>query len=287
MQHLVGPVGPHLARVVGLVPLVPHRAEDDQVRLRHVVGQARALAVGHARVHLDVVRAGAQLREEVVDERLAVGRLAQVGRAHEQTVAGLAQAGDVGEERLQRRLRVAPPVVEGPAVVVHPEREPARPEGLERVVEVAAPEEVRDQQHEQHHDAQARSQLAGTESEPSATAEQLVHGHGEEPERDAARPCEVGGVSALHALRDEPDAEERDDEEHAGAERRRLPTHAAHAEDEEQRGGGDQQEEPDRELGRAGEVGERPPHLEEVAAALQEPLELVGVGRDGEPPAAP
>src|SRR5712691_9237462 len=89
LQDLVGPVRSELPGIVRLVPIVPDRREDRDVGRAEVTLQPRARAVGHTRVHLDVVGRGVEVGEHVIEVRVAVRRLAEVGRAHEEPVPGL------------------------------------------------------------------------------------------------------------------------------------------------------------------------------------------------------
>src|SRR5476649_2190419 len=108
-----------------------------------------------------------------------------------------------------------------------------------------------------------------------------------EREHDAADPREVAGVDALKGLRQYPDAEQTHDEQRAGGDRLRISPSRAPALPRDERDRAEQQEEPQEELVRARERGERPRDLREGARALQEAVEVSPRRWDREaPPAA-
>src|SRR3954447_10049958 len=76
LEHAGGGRRARLRGVIRLVPVVPDAGQDHEVRAAEVVCEARATGVGHARVHLDVARAGRVLGEEVIQPRLARHRSA-------------------------------------------------------------------------------------------------------------------------------------------------------------------------------------------------------------------
>src|SRR2546421_118260 len=74
-EHLRRLVGADLARVVGLLPVAPDPVQDRDVGAGEVLVQAGVVGVGHARIHLDVVGRRIELRQHVVQVRVAVWRL--------------------------------------------------------------------------------------------------------------------------------------------------------------------------------------------------------------------
>ena len=84
--------------------------------------QARARRVGEAGIHLDEVRRRGQLREHVVEERVAVPGAAQVARPDEQPLAGLRHLVEIGDHVAAGEVRAEVAEVEAAAVARDRER---------------------------------------------------------------------------------------------------------------------------------------------------------------------
>ena len=190
-----GSDGAVLRRVVRLVPVVPLAREDEPVRPAQLVGEAGALPVRGARIHLHVVRGRPELAKQEVHVGRTVVRAAEVLRADEQRVAGACEA----SRTLDHHSRAGAVVVVEAAIptadVTH------RPEVVDRVVTVVS----------RAPDHSGRNQQRGCNDRSPAgrhRAHHEQHEPGKEAQRhDRVRP-DVGRVHPGDGQRQQCEAEQ-------------------------------------------------------------------------------
>ena len=261
--------------VVRLTPVVPRRRQDQDVGPVDLLGQSGIRRVRDSRIHLDVLRAGDKLGEQVVEEGVAERCLAKVVWPDEEPLPRLRDALDLVQQLVRRRRVVRPSVIEEPTTVRDRVRTAMDAKGLQRVVSVGAHRVVRDDEDEHREHGPTRGEADGTAGPSwSSGADNLEERDGEEGHRDAGHPCQVGRVGPLERLREDPDAEGRDGEEHPRPDRRPVTADCPHADHGERDNGSGQQEEEQADLGRTGDGGNGPAKLVEIHHDLDGAVEV-------------